>query len=1347
MSDEETTRARNAELRGALSPQKQALLEKRLKGKPSPEPDAGIQPVSGISSYPLSHPQQRLWFVQQFDPSAAWYNRPTLLGIQGELDIPRLEQALAAVISRHDILRTVYSIQDGEPRSRLLPMAAVHLEMEDLQAEEPQQARQRILAASQQPFDLTNGPLVHLHLFKLGRAEYQLLFVTHHIAFDHWSEDVFVQDLGSAYRELNLPQLPIQYSDFAAWQRSPKFETRLAPHLAYWKNQFSGQLPVLELPSDHPRPAVQDLRGDTIRLTLGQGLVAELKELARTNNSTLFMLLLAAFKVLLHRYTGQTDQLVGSPIAGRIRPELEGLIGCFINNLVLRTDLSGNPTFVELLYRLRKVTLEAYQHQEVPFELLVETLKPVRDLGRTPLFQVMFNFENTPPGEPHAGLPGMTRMEIDETVALYDLSVSLSGRDGFLICDFIYPTALFERETIQRMTDHYMVLLEGIAANPHQSIGSLPLLTKMERQRMLVTWNSATIPYPAETCLHQLFDEWAHKTPQETAVVFYGQKLSYARLNHQADKIASILVGLGVRPGSRVAVFMDRGPEMIVAILGILKAGGAYVPLDPTLPRERLSYLMVDSQSMLVLSQASYMQMLDEFGPQVVCYEDVMRSDGYDSNPRVVLSPDNLAYIMYTSGSTGQPKGVMITHHNVVAFLYGYREVTRDGPRRVGTSVAPFNFDTSVEEVFANLCFGGTLHIILPEDSTNPAWFARYLLEQGITTSYIVPDFLPEIARHIKDLGVGKLKLKCLITGLAPKKESSLQPWRELSPKLRILNAYGPTEVTYGATAFEFKEMKDPQHDVPIGVPFPNYQVYIVDANQQPVPLGVAGELLIGGVGVSPGYYNRPEMTSAKFIPDPFSGIPGSRLYRSGDMVRYLPDGNIEFLGRADDQVKLRGYRIELGEIENNLASCPLVHTCLVLAREIQPGDKRLVAYVIPAYGANPTTSELRQYLASRLPVYMLPNHFIMLEALPLLSNGKVNRALLPIPDQARPELGQGYEPPSTPTEQRLVEIWGKLLGVGRVGIHDNFFELGGHSLLAIRLIAEIETQLAARLSLITFFENPTIQQVGQVVDNKADQPNWQALVAIQPHGKRNPLFLVPPSATTGMRFAPLAEKLGQDQPIYSFNHLGLDGLQKAQGSVEDMVKLYIREMRAFKPQGPYFVGGMCFGSQVALEMAHQLVEQGQQVPALILLDPGVPFKGHGVKRKNSSQVGNSLVRAVNHLLRGTILKRIDWFINKIKHRLNVARRRTNHVRSTNQTHRQAMMRFKTRPYTGRTIFFQSETRHKTLDAAWRELLTGQVDYFVLPGSTHLNFYEKEKNLPAIATALGKYLDEFQKQD
>lgn len=1346
MSDEETTRAKNADLRGTLSPQKQALLEKRLRGKPSTGADIAIQPTSGDGPFPLSHPQQRLWFVQQFDPSATWYNRPTLLHIHGGLDIPRLEHSLGAIISRHAILRTIYPIQDGQPQSRLLPFEGVSLVQEDLQGLDPRLVQEHLQAAIRQPFDLVNGPLVRLHLFRLGQGEHQLLFVTHHITFDHWSEDVFIRELGAAYRGSDLPTLPSQYSDFAAWQRSPANETRLAPHLDYWKKQLSGQLPVIELPSDHHRPAVQDLHGGSVRLSVPEGLLTRLKEVARSNDSTLFMLLLAAFNVLLYRYTGQTDLIVGSPIAGRTRPELEGLIGCFINNLVLRTDLSGSPSFIELLTRQRKVTLEAYQHQEVPFELLVEVLKPVRDLGNTPLFQVVFNFENTPPLATQAGLPGSTRIEMAEMAAYYDLAVGLTERDGSLLCEFIYPTALFERETIQRLVSHYRVLLEGIAADPHQSIGSLPLLTPEERQRMLVTWNSATIPYPVETCVHQLFEEWAHKTPQETAVVSYGQKWSYASLNQKADQVAAALLGLGARPGSRVALFMERGPELITGIFGILKAGAAYVPLDIAFPQERISYLLSDSGAGWVLTQEKYSQTLAGMNLPLLSFEQAMRTPLPDEKPdHPAATPADLAYLLYTSGSTGQPKGVMISHGNVVAFLYSFREVRQDGTRRVGTCVAPFTFDATVEELFSCLCFGGTVHLLQPEDSSNPVWFARYLLEQGISTTFVVPDLLPGLAHELKRQG-GAPQLKCLFTSLEPIRESTLQPFRELSPALRILNVYGPTETTCAVTAYAFPEMKEPDRFIPIGVPFPNCQVYILDANLQPVPAGVPGEILIGGAGVGLGYHNRPELTTEKFIPDPFSGKSGARLYRSGDLGRYLPDGNIEFLGRADDQVKLRGYRIELGEIENTLTSCPLVHMCRVLAREIQPGDRRLVAYVIPAPGTSPTAGELRQYLADRLPVYMLPNHFILLEVFPLLANGKLNRALLPLPDQVRPELGQGYTPAMTPAEQTLAGIWSKMLGLERIGIHDNFFELGGHSLLAIRLIAEIEMQMGVRLSLTTLFENPTIHQVARFMDDKDMEPGWRALVAIQPQGGRVPLFLVPPSATTGMRFARLAERLGHDQPIYSFNHLGLDGLQEAQGSVEEMVELYIREMLAFKPQGPYIVGGLCFGSQVALEMARQLTEQGRQVPALILLDPGVPFKEHAGKREKR-RGGNRFNNALNHLLRGTIFKRIGKFINKINYRLNVARKRTGNVTSTHQTHRQAMVRFTTRAYAGRTLFFQSEARQKTLDTAWRELLTGQVDYFVLPGSTHADFYEKEKNLRAIAATLAAYLDDFQGQD
>jgi amino acid adenylation domain-containing protein len=753
--------------------------------------------------------------------------------------------------------------------------------------------------------------------------------------------------------------------------------------------------------------------------------------------------------------------------------------------------------------------------------------------------------------------------------------------------------------------------------------------------------------------------------------------------------------------------------------------------------------MLKDSDSSFVLVHKKYSQKVTGLGAQVLCYEDLLQLEILDEKkPLGKATSDNLAYIIYTSGSTGKPKGVMITHRNVIGLLYGFGQVTQDGPRRVNVCVSPFNFDVSVGDIFSTLCFGGTLHLLLPENFTNGDWYAQYLVENGITTGYVLPNLLEEVAKAFKKRR-SELNLKILITGLAPKKESILQSFREIFPRLRILNSYGPTEVTIRCTGHLFTEMKDALHDVPIGVPYPNYQVYIVDANLQPVPVGVAGELLIGGVGIARGYNQRPGLTAEKFIPDPFGSQPGGRLYRSGDIVRYLPDGIIEFLGRADDQVKVSGYRIELGEIESHLTAHPMVQKCLAMVREDQPGDKRLVAYVISTPGDDPTGPELRSYLAASLPVYMLPSQIILLDALPMLTNGKVNRMLLPTPDQSRPELDADFQEAGTPSEVGLTAIWQKLLRIERIGIHDNFFELGGHSLLAIRMIEMTKDQLGLNLPLSAIFEAPSIHQLGSKLDAESWQPRWSSLVAIRSSGERSPLFLVPPSATTGMKFARLTELLGNSQPVYSFNHPGLDGSQEPQSRMEDIAALYVSEMLAFQPQGPYLLGGMCFGVQVALEMAQQLKKQGIEPAMLIFLDPGDPQKGKKYIKPSRKGASYYVSRIVHHIGKGTFTRTLSRNIASRIFKINKSIRTNKFIRQTNQCHHEAIKNYQSMPYNGRVVFIQNGERKEKLVSKWKEILTGPVQYSVIPNSTHRTFLKKEKFIQIIAGLLNKTLDDF----
>ena len=1049
-----------------LSITKQALLEQQIHRYKSGRYQSNRIPRrSKTNRPPLSFAQTRLWFLDQFEPGNPAYNILSAYHLRGPLNPAALEQSFNEIIRCHEILITTFKLIDDQPAQYILDSLKIHLLQINLQhiTGEDRDAEVQCLAKEEakRPFNLYEGPLIRTILLKLDQEEHVLLITMHHIITDGWSYSIFLKGVSDLYngflqgQPAQLPELPIQYADFAVWQRSWLQGDVLEKQLGYWRSKLDG-VPVLEIPTDHPRPTLFTYDGAYKEFECSQDLTIALKQISQKGKATLFMTLLAVCQILLQRYTGQDDIVVGTSIANRNHTEIENLIGFFVNTLVIRSDLSGNPTFWALLEQVRETTIEAYSYQDLPFEKLVEELQPVRDLSRNPFFQTSFLLQNLPPSNLELAKIKLERLNIGSDTSKFDLSFVVHEIENTLRVRISYNSNLFKPSTIDRISKHYHNLLDSVVKDPDQRIGMLPYLDKDEQCQMIVDWNATKEPYPVDLCIHQLFEAWVERTPDETCLVFEEKQITYAELNQKANSLAHKLIKFGIGPEKIVGVCMDRSIDMIIAIMSILKAGGGYLALDPVFPEERQAFLLTDSNSKVLITQEKFKDRFPELTIPLIDYnalKDPLATN--QPNPTTRTIPDNMAYVMYTSGSTGKPKGVMISHTNVLGFLFGYKKVTLDGPKRIGTSVAQFNFDVSVEEIFATICFGGTLHIIHPDNSSNADYFAQYLLDHQITTTYILPAFLVEIAKFLTK-STGNLNLKCLITGLAPKKESVLQSFRSLSPELRILNAYGPTEVTYGATAYEFVDIVDPDRDVPIGVPFPNYQVYIVDKNLQPVPIGVTGELLVGGVGISRGYLNRPGLTADKFIPDPFSGLAGSRLYRTGDLVRYLPDGNIEFLGRADQQVKVRGYRIELGEIESTLINLPGVQKGVVSTHEIETGDIRLVAYVQKSVGVESTVNELRNYLTDQLPGYMIPNIFMFLDEIPVLPNGKVNRKALPVPDLIRPDLDVAYQAPQNITEELLAGILANVLGVEQVGVNDNFFELGGHSLLATMAVSQI---------------------------------------------------------------------------------------------------------------------------------------------------------------------------------------------------------------------------------------------------------------------------------------------------
>jgi amino acid adenylation domain-containing protein len=1037
---------------------------------------------------PLSFGQQRLWFLDQFASGNALYTMPAALRLRGTLDADALGRSINEVVRRHEALRTTFAMVGGIPVQVIAASVGIALAVTDLSAlaEPERQARTLALAQeeAQKPFDLEKGPLLRAGLLKLAVDEHVLLFTMHHIVSDGWSIGVLVEEIGALYaacldgREAPLPALPIQYADYACWQRQWLSGAVLDKQVGYWRDRLSGAPALLTLPTDRPRPAVQTYGGAAVPLLLDAVATSGLHALARRIDGTLFMVLTAAFNVLLSRYSGQEDICVGTAIANRTQGEIEPLIGFFVNTLVLRTQVDGKLGFMQLLDQVRTTTLEAYEHQDVPFEYLVEVLKPERHTGHSPLFQTMLVLQNTP--QEALTLPGLTleMLAMAQTSAKFDLTLSLGERQGQLAGTLEYNTDLFERATIERMARHFERLLAAIVEQPGVPVGELPLMGEAELHQQLVDWNGTEVAYAQECCVHALFEAQAAKTPDALAVVFGQQRLTYRELNERANRLAHYLMARGVRPDSLVAICAKRSVEMVVALLGVLKAGAAYVPLDAAYPAERLAYMLQDSQPVLLLTQEALRSSLPCTVPSWCLDSQWDELAAYSAtDPVSVSSPEHLAYVIYTSGSTGKPKGVAIEQRGMLNYLSWALSCYRTASAIDAVVSSPIAFDATITSLYLPLLSGGHVYLIPDGDElTGLSDLLRTSRDSRIIK--ITPSHLDVLGQELRAAGVQCAPQTFVVGGEALGFHTA-EMWKQISPRSRLINEYGPTETVVGCSIYEVGSVSMNRTDVPIGRPIANTQIYLLDERMQPVPVGVAAELYIGGAGVARGYLNRPELTAERFVRNPFSSDPAARMYRSGDLARYLPDGNIDYLGRIDHQVKIRGFRIEPGEIEAALMAQEGVRDAVVLAREDAPGDKRLAAYVVPHDGVALQAAQLRGSLQASLPEYMVPAHIVLLERLPLTPNGKVDRKALPKPDVAHGEAG--YVAPRSATEAALAAIWADVLALAQVGVHDNFFELGGHSLLAVTLTERMR-HAGLPFDVRALFATPTIAALAQTM-------------------------------------------------------------------------------------------------------------------------------------------------------------------------------------------------------------------------------------------------------------------------
>ncbi|HEX2092106.1 MAG TPA: amino acid adenylation domain-containing protein [Longimicrobiaceae bacterium] len=1074
------------------------LLEEEGIASAGPEV---IRPRAPGTRIPLTFSQKRIWFLEQLEPETRIYNDVVGLRLVGELDRAALDAAVRGVVDRHESLRTVFVEEAGEPVQVVLDDHPVRLEFRDLShlPEGDRLAEVRRIAdeVTYLPFDLTRGPLLRPTLLCLGERDHALLLALHHIISDGWSQGIFWRELRALYnaaregRPSPLPPLQLQYGDFAVWQQEHLAAGALERQVAYWKERLRGAPTLIGLPTDRPRPAEQTYRGAACDLTVPGEVSARLTALAQREGATLFMALLAALAALLGRYAGEDDVVIGSPIANRTRPELEGVVGLFANTLAVRAELAGDPSFRELLHRVRDAVFEDYTHQDLPFEKIVEELRVERSLSYNPIYQVLFALQNVP--RTHGGFIGLEihPLETAHRNSKLDLTLTLFEDERGLRGGWEYSTELFDRETIVRLTDHFLVLLAAVVEDPGRRLSDVPLIRPEERIRVLRSWSIGTLAGADPRPVHLHFEEQAARMPGAVAVALRGEALTYGELRRRSNALAHFLRGRGVGPETRVGVYLDRSPELLVALLGVLKAGGAYVPLDPQYPRDRLAHLVQDSGISVLLTRDRLFAELPGNATTGVVFLDLDRERieaEPDALPEVQVFAESAAYVVYTSGSTGKPKGVVVPHGALAGFTAAARRAYGIGPADRVLQFASVAFDASAEEIWPALASGARLVLRTEEMLDSARLFLDACREWGLTVLDLPTAYWHELVAELCEEEGGELPeaLRLVIIGGERALPERLRDWRErFGARVRLVNTYGPTEATVVATLCDLHDAEDdtsaaPRH-VAIGRPLGYARTYVLDPRGKPAPIGVPGELYLGGGGLARGYLGDPARTAERFVPDLFTGVAGARLYRSGDRVRWRADGTLEFIGRVDQQVKIRGFRVEPGEVEAVLARQPDVEDAAVVAREDAPGQIRLVAYVVPKAGAPPSASAIRAALKAELPPYMVPAAWVMLDALPLTRNGKVDRRALPAPDATTMHDAAGAIP-QTGAERTIAAAWREVLGLEEVGLDDNFFDLGGHSLLLARLRSRLQGKFRIDVSIVVLFRYPTVRSLAEYI-------------------------------------------------------------------------------------------------------------------------------------------------------------------------------------------------------------------------------------------------------------------------
>jgi amino acid adenylation domain-containing protein len=1165
-----------------------------------------VKKTTGLA--PLTSTQKRIWFMEYFDTTTIAYNIPCEYKITGNLEIDTLTRAIDILVERHESLRTVFEKVDGSPVQKILPKLHGNIQVTHLEDIVPESRAGKIaqlsLANSSYKFDLENGPMFRIELLVLGNYQFYLLLNFHHIIFDDVSINIFIEELTSVIESLsqgkpiNLAPVAVTFSDYSIahnkWLKSDECRSQLD----YWKKELSGFSDVLQLPVDHPRPKILTYNGKEFRFTIDQDLRNRLLNISLKHNTSLFLTMMTAYGDLLSRYSLQEDLVIGVPVSIRNNTELESLMGVLINTLPIRIRLDGEQSFLQNLEQVSKKFFSAYEHQEVPFEHLVEELavKPAMDVN--PVFQAIFNYLPEYSGEIRQTGLRVQKMDVELNHSEVDLTLEVNDRKNILFCKLRYNTDLFNTDTIERFAGHFLMLLQGICIDDGKAIDEIPILTEKETNQMLIQWNQTQTDYPENSCIHDVIEEQVKKTPDAIALEYNKQQLTYSQMNSRANALARFLLKRGAGEDKIVAIFLERGLDLPVTMLAVSKTGSTYLPIDPIFPKARLETILQDAGPVILVTQSSLLGKMPQNNADLVIIDDPAIFNQEQQDNLGLGNPMKPLYIVYTSGSTGKPKGVPIKQHSLVSLVkYQVREMAVT-PEDVLFAVTTVSFDVAEMDLCLPLFAGAKMVVSPQETATNTELLMKALEETGATLFEATPVTYKML---IRSGWRGKKGLRIITCAEALSKElaSGL-----LSRCDKVWNCYGPTETTVWST-MKRVTLADLPGDgyIPIGSAVDNTRLYVLNKKLVPMPVGLAGELYIGGVGLSPGYINLPENTIKQFIPDLFSNEPGRLLYKTGDLVRFLPDGSVSFLNRIDSQVKIRGFRIELGEIESVLSRFEGVAENVVIVRQDSTGEKMLAAYYVPQDGAAPDIQEMRRYLKELLPDYMIPGAFVRMEKFPLTATNKVDRKSLPDPEVASQVQLKEYVAPVTPTEKKLAIIWASILKHSKVGIHDNFFEIGGHSMIAVSLILKIEKELGVRLPLATLFENSTVHLLGEIIDKRSKPVSWRSLVPIRPEGSRKPIFLVHGVGLNVLLYSALVNHLDPDLPVYGLQAKGLDGKEKPLETIEEIATHYISEMMTVDPDGPYAVAGFSLGGRIAFEMAQQLTAMGKKVSFLGLFD------------------------------------------------------------------------------------------------------------------------------------------------